>query len=118
VAALLALVLALRKDLFRSFLAFWAAAIFFGLSASGEKMPWLEVHIALPLALLAALTVNDAFAAVRARRTTAASPNGTAWRTRPRACGGGSRRSPSPPCSSPWRLPPRWWCPAGAIGRC
>ncbi|MGD9893907.1 MAG: flippase activity-associated protein Agl23, partial [Dehalococcoidia bacterium] len=59
VLALLALVLALRRDHFRSFVAFWGAAVFFGLSVAGEKMPWLEVHIALPLALLAALTVND-----------------------------------------------------------
>jgi uncharacterized protein (TIGR03663 family) len=65
--AMLALVLALRRDLFRSFLAFWAAAVFFGLSVAGEKMPWLEVHIALPLALLAALTVNDLVTAVRTR---------------------------------------------------
>jgi len=57
--ALLTLAFALRRDLFRSFLAFWAAAVFFGLSVAGEKMPWLEVHIALPLALLAALAVND-----------------------------------------------------------
>ena len=61
--ALVALLLALRKDLFRSFLAFWAAAIVFGLSTAGEKMPWLEVHIALPLALLAALTINEIWTA-------------------------------------------------------
>jgi predicted membrane-bound mannosyltransferase len=45
--------------------------VFFGLSVAGEKMPWLEVHIALPLAMLAALTVNDlvtAFSATRTRR--------------------------------------------------
>jgi uncharacterized protein (TIGR03663 family) len=71
--ALLALVLALRKDLFRSFLAFWAAAMFFGLSTAGEKMPWLEVHIALPLALLAALTINEIWAAW-ATRTRPAQP--------------------------------------------
>src|SRR5204862_7255833 len=65
-----------RKDLFRSFLTFWVGSIFFGLSAAGEKMPWLEVHIALPLALLAALTVNEALAGLRARRSPATSPNG------------------------------------------
>ena len=65
VLAVLALVTALRRDPFRSFLAFWAAAVFFGLSVAGEKMPWLEVHIALPLALLGALTVEDLVAAAR-----------------------------------------------------
>ena len=43
--------LALRGDALRRWLLFWPAGIFVGLSLAGEKMPWLEVHIALPLAL-------------------------------------------------------------------
>jgi len=38
---------------FRRWLLFWVGAMFVGLSLAGEKMPWLEVHIALPLALAA-----------------------------------------------------------------
>ena len=38
----------------RAFLAFWSLGILAALSWAGEKMPWLVVHIALPLTLLAA----------------------------------------------------------------
>lgn len=58
----------------------WLAATFGALSIAGEKMPWLAVHIALPLALLAAwcltrwlpgalwqLRATDAASTLRAR---------------------------------------------------
>ncbi len=64
VTALLAATYASRGHAFQQFLVFWTGAILLGLSAAGEKMPWLEVHIALPLALLAALTVNEAWQAL------------------------------------------------------
>lgn len=48
-----------RGDRFTWFLLFWTVAIFFGLSWAGEKMPWLTVHIALPLALVGAKAVNE-----------------------------------------------------------
>jgi uncharacterized protein (TIGR03663 family) len=67
VIALLAATYAMRGRPFQQFVVFWTGAIFLGLSVSGEKMPWLEVHIALPLALLAAITVDDAVAALRGR---------------------------------------------------
>jgi uncharacterized protein (TIGR03663 family) len=35
------------------FLAYWAVTSFVGYSFAGERMPWLTVHIALPLILLA-----------------------------------------------------------------
>jgi uncharacterized protein (TIGR03663 family) len=64
VPALLAVTYALRADPFRQFLVFWLGAMLLGLSAAGEKMPWLAVHLALPLALLAALTLAEAAGAV------------------------------------------------------
>src|SRR6185312_3036264 len=44
----------------RAFLVSWAAIMFAVLSWAGEKMPWLTVHIALPLILLGAALVGDA----------------------------------------------------------
>jgi len=38
----------------RALLIWWAVGMFAVLSWAGEKMPWLTVHIALPLLLLAA----------------------------------------------------------------
>lgn len=63
--AVVAFVYSLRGDSFLQFLAFWFVAIFLGLSVAGEKMPWLETYIALPLALIAALAVNEAVTAAQ-----------------------------------------------------
>jgi DNA-binding beta-propeller fold protein YncE len=52
--------LALRGDSLKRWLLFWIAGSFIGLSVAGEKMPWLEVHIALPLALAAAVALAAA----------------------------------------------------------
>ncbi len=41
----------------RRWLLFWLVSMFVGLSLAGEKMPWLEVHIALPLALAGAVVL-------------------------------------------------------------
>ncbi|MEE8362725.1 MAG: flippase activity-associated protein Agl23, partial [Dehalococcoidia bacterium] len=60
---------AFRGDTFTRFLVFWAAATFLGYTAAGEKMPWLEVHVALPLILLAGKALGDVVAAVPWRRT-------------------------------------------------
>jgi uncharacterized protein (TIGR03663 family) len=43
-----------RRDGFAAMLLFWFAGTFIALSIAGEKMPWLTVPIALPLAFLAA----------------------------------------------------------------
>jgi predicted membrane-bound mannosyltransferase/DNA-binding beta-propeller fold protein YncE len=56
--------LALRGDSLRRWLLFWLVGIFIGLSLAGEKMPWLEVHVALPLTLLAALSIARAVEAL------------------------------------------------------
>jgi uncharacterized protein (TIGR03663 family) len=37
---------------FVPFLIWWSVAIFLGLTLAGEKMPWLSVHISVPLLLL------------------------------------------------------------------
>ena len=42
--------LLLRGDSLRRWLLFWLAGTFIGLTLAGEKMPWLETHITLPLA--------------------------------------------------------------------
>lgn len=57
-----------RGDAFARFLVFWILGIWAALSWAGEKMPWLNVHIALPVALLAAWTVQQALARAGERR--------------------------------------------------
>jgi uncharacterized protein (TIGR03663 family) len=56
--------LALRGDTARRWLLFWFVGVFIGLSVAGEKMPWLEAHIALPLALIAAVALSKAIEAL------------------------------------------------------
>jgi uncharacterized protein (TIGR03663 family) len=46
---------ALRGNSLTRWFLFWLIGIVVGLSVAGEKMPWLEVHIALPLTLVAAV---------------------------------------------------------------
>ena len=42
-----------------SFLMYWVALTIVGYSVAGEKMPWLTVHLALPMIFLAGRFVND-----------------------------------------------------------
>ncbi len=58
-------VLMLRLPDVTKFFAFWAVSAFFAFTIVEEKEPWLAVHIALPLALLAAKLVDDAITSVR-----------------------------------------------------
>lgn len=44
-----------RRDLFSVFLLYWAGVSLVLYSWAGEKMPWLVLHIALPVVLIAAL---------------------------------------------------------------
>ncbi len=46
-------------DRFLRFLVFWSAATFLGFTLAGEKMPWLLVHVTLPLIILSARVLND-----------------------------------------------------------
>jgi uncharacterized protein (TIGR03663 family) len=52
--------LALKGSGFQRWLLFWLGATFIGLSMAGEKMPWLEVHLALPLALAGGICLGRA----------------------------------------------------------
>ena len=52
--------LMLRGDSLRRWMVFWLGSIFLGLTLAGEKMPWLETHIALPMALVGALALAKA----------------------------------------------------------
>lgn len=52
-----------RGNAFSRFLVVWLAGVWLSLSWAGEKMPWLNTHLALPTALLAAWTVNRAWQA-------------------------------------------------------
>jgi predicted membrane-bound mannosyltransferase len=49
-----------RGDRLTALLAWWFAGTFLALSLAGEKMPWLTVHLALPLILLAARSIDAA----------------------------------------------------------
>jgi len=55
----LAAVFAFPMDRLTRFLMFWTVITGFALTVAGEKMPWLNVHIALPLAVLAGRFVGD-----------------------------------------------------------
>src|SRR3990172_1021572 len=56
--AAVALFFAVRGAMFERFLVFWAAGSIVAYSWVGEKMPWLSVHITLPVILLAAYTLG------------------------------------------------------------
>ncbi len=43
----------------RTFIAVWAVMMFGVLSWAGEKMPWLTVHVALPIILMSAMFAGD-----------------------------------------------------------
>ncbi|TAJ16530.1 MAG: TIGR03663 family protein [Dehalococcoidia bacterium] len=65
-----------KRDAFAIFVGWWFLGSFVALSYAGEKMPWLTVHLAIPLALLAAYGLGRAIpAAVAAARA----GRGHAW---------------------------------------
>jgi len=61
-------------------LAWWFLGTLLALSYAGEKMPWLTVHLALPLALLAALVAGRVLPALR-DRLHATQPPAWLWAT-------------------------------------
>lgn len=63
-------VLLLKGDRLARMLAWWGMGTFLALSAAGEKMPWLTVHIALPLAILAGYALGVGIDALRRRSNT------------------------------------------------
>ncbi|MEZ4572030.1 MAG: TIGR03663 family protein, partial [Thermomicrobiales bacterium] len=56
-----------RRLYMRAFFLYWAVVMLGVLSWAGEKMPWLSVHIALPMILLAASYTGEAVEYVEAR---------------------------------------------------
>jgi hypothetical protein len=56
-----------RRLYMRGFFLYWAAMMLGVLSWAGEKMPWLSVHVALPMILLAASYTGEAIEYVEAR---------------------------------------------------
>ncbi len=61
-----------RGDQFRRFMVFYWVTTFYGLSVAGEKMPWLNLHLALPAAIITALLFHDLWERLR--------PVDEAWR--------------------------------------
>ena len=57
-------VLFMQMEAFTKFLLFWTLSVLFSLTIAGEKMPWLIIHTAAPLALLAAKVMNDILSSV------------------------------------------------------
>ena len=57
----------IRGNAFGRFLAFWFVGALFGYSFAAEKMPWLNVHLALVTIILAAYTLNQMWTAARER---------------------------------------------------
>lgn len=49
----------IKGGFFRAFLFYWGALAIIVYSVAGEKMPWLTVHLALPLSLLAGKLIGD-----------------------------------------------------------
>ncbi len=71
-----------RGDAFSRFLVVWLVGIWGALSWGAEKMPWLNVHIALPACMLAAWTVQRAWRAWPARPSSFPATMTTASRAR------------------------------------
>lgn len=59
VASLALAVAAVRGNPLRQLLLLWFGGLLLGLTLAGEKMPWLTLHLALPLILLAGMTINE-----------------------------------------------------------
>jgi uncharacterized protein (TIGR03663 family) len=57
--ALALLVFSLRVNPFLRFLTFWMMMALFAYSVAGEKMPWLNVHLTLPVIILAAYVLGQ-----------------------------------------------------------
>ena len=67
-----------RGDHFAALLLWWFGGTLLALSVAGEKMPWLTVHLALPLAILAAYVLGRAVPAA-ARHLREGSGSIPAW---------------------------------------
>ena len=68
--------LLLRGDRLTRLLAWWFLATLVALSLAGEKMPWLTVHLALPLTVLAAHALAQTVPRIRASMRSGAARRG------------------------------------------
>ena len=67
-AAVGAVYYAIKGNLFSRFLVYWAVVSLLLYSFSGEKMPWLSLHIALPAILLGGMFIGQLLQAFEWRR--------------------------------------------------
>ncbi|MFQ5924516.1 MAG: flippase activity-associated protein Agl23 [Dehalococcoidia bacterium] len=67
-----------RGNLFSRFLVYWVALSLIAYSLFGEKMPWLSLHIALPMILLGGNFIGRLFQEVDWRRVRASAPRAIA----------------------------------------
>ena len=67
-----------RRRYMQGFLLYWAVVMLAVLSWAGEKMPWLSVHIVLPMTLLAASYAGEAAEYLEARARTGNLPRRSA----------------------------------------
>lgn len=77
-AATAAWLIARRRDAFAIFVGWWFLGSLVAFSYAGEKMPWLTVHLAIPLALLTAYGLGRAIPAA-ARMARAGRGHPAAW---------------------------------------
>jgi uncharacterized protein (TIGR03663 family) len=68
-----------RRNYLRAFAIYWACVNLAVFSWAGEKMPWLTVHMALPLIVLAASMIGGGIELLEARARAGLLPRGAAW---------------------------------------
>lgn len=61
---------AIKGDVFRRFLVFWAIAVFVAYTLAAEKMPWLSVNTTVPVILLAAVGLGHVLTSGAPQRAT------------------------------------------------
>ena len=69
---LLTVVYLWRKQRFNALLVYWSMGAFLGYSYAGEKVPWVTVHIMLPLLMLAAVYIQKLWKSAFFKKTAVA----------------------------------------------
>ena len=77
-AAIGAIYFMVKRSLFSWFLIYWLAASLAIYSWSGEKMPWLSIHMILPAILLGGMFIGRLFSGVDWRRVRGIAPRAVA----------------------------------------
>lgn len=68
-----------RRDSLAALLAWWFIGSFVAFSYAGEKMPWLVIHLALPLAFMAAYVMGQVVPSAVARLSDLRTSSSAAW---------------------------------------